>query len=104
MSDQRTIQQNKSFHKYCTQLADALSDSGQDMRAVLKPDIDIPWSMENVKECMVKPIIKAMFNLEHTADLDTKQMTQMYEVLNRHTASRLGISVDWPSLESQDKQ
>lgn len=99
MTNTRTNQQNRALHKYCTMLAEALSDSGQDMRTVLKPDVDIPWSMENVKECMFKPIIKAMFDVDSTATLDTRQISQAYEVLNRHTAEKLGISIEWPSDE-----
>lgn len=98
---QRTPQQNKSLHKYFTMLANELNDSGQDMRKTLKPDIEIPWGTESIKEMMFKPIIKAMFNVDSTTDLDTKQISEAYEVLNRHTASKLGVSVDWPHEEDK---
>ncbi len=97
----RTLQQNKSLHKYCSMLAEKLNDSGQDMRKTLKPEIDIPWSMETIKELMFKPIIKAMFNVDSTTELDTKQISEAYEVLNRHTAQKLGVSVTWPHNEER---
>lgn len=92
----RTTLQNKSFHKYCTLLAKELNDSGQDMKKVLKPEIEIPWTMESVKNMMFKPIIKAMFDVDSTTELDTKQISEAYEVLNRHTSEKLGVSVMWP--------
>ncbi len=82
-------------------LAEKLNDSGQDMRKTLKPEIDIPWSMETIKELMFKPIIKAMFNVDSTTELDTKQISEAYEVLNRHTAQKLGVSVEWPHNEDR---
>lgn len=99
MTDKRTIQQNKALHKYFELLANKLAESGLDMRKVLKPEVEIPWTKEAVKECMYKPVMEAMFHVEHTSMLDTRQISQVYEVLNRHTAEKLGISVDWPSDE-----
>lgn len=82
-------------------LADALNGAGLDMRQVLKPEIEIPWGEKNIKELMFKPIAKAMFNVDSTTDLDTKQISEVYEVLNRHTASKLGVSVGWPHDENK---
>jgi len=82
-------------------LAESLNDSGQDMRMVLKPEIEIPWTLESIKMLMFKPIAKAMFDVESTKDLDTKQISEVYEVLNRHTAEKLGVSVIWPHEEDK---
>ena len=97
----RTPLQNRSLHKYCTMLAEELNNSGQDMRKTLKPEIEIPWTMESIKNLMFKPIIKAMFDVDSTTDLDTKQISEAYEVLNRHTAQKLGVSVIWPHEENK---
>jgi len=99
MSETRTIQQNKALHKYFSMLSEQLSDAGYDMRSTLKHDVEIPWSQDNVKACMAKPIMMAMFEKEHTSELSTKEINELYEVLNRHTASKLGISVPFPSNE-----
>jgi len=47
---QRTLKQNKSLHKFCELLADELNAAGLDMKTVLKPSVDIPWSKTSVKE------------------------------------------------------
>ena len=97
----RTPLQNKSLHKYFDLLSNALNDSGQDMRMVLKPEIEIPWTKDSIKELMFKPIAKAMFNVDSTTELDTKQISEAYEVLNRHTSDKLGVSVIWPHEEER---
>ena len=93
----RTPQQNKSLHKYCELLAEALNDAGLDMRTVLKPEVGIPWTKESVKKQLWKPIQEAMYEKESTTQMDTKEPSEIYKVLDRHTASKMGIHVEWPS-------
>ena len=97
---QRTSLQNKSLHKYCELLGDALNDAGLDMRTVLKPSVDIPWSKDTVKDQLWKPIQKAMLHKVSTTELDTVDTDKVYKVLDRHLAEKFGISVDWPCLDS----
>lgn len=94
---QRTIQQNKSVHLYCKMLSDAFGEAGLDMKKTLKPEIDIPWTPESAKDHLVHPIMKALYNKTSTADLSTVEMQKVYEILNRHTAEKFGISIEWPS-------
>jgi len=94
---QRTIQQNKALHKFFELVANTLNDAGMDMRAVLKPDVEIPWDKETIKTYLWKPIQKIMTKKEHTADLTTKEIDKIYEVLNRHLAER-GIHEAFPSI------
>lgn len=98
MSDQRTIQQNKSLHLYCEMLAEALNEAGLDMRVVLKPEVDIPWTKESVKEHLYKPILKIMLDKDSTTEMDTVNPSEVYQVLDRHLAEKFGVSVEWPSL------
>ena len=71
---QRTLQQNKALHLLFTLIAETLNDAGLDMRAVLKPGVEIPWSGETVKDYIWKPIQKIQIGKEHTADLTTKEI------------------------------
>ena len=98
----RTRKQNKSMHKYFELLAEALNDAGYDMKKVLKPEIDIPWTKESVKSHLWKPIQEAMFDKEHTSDTDTVEPSAVYETLNRHTSEKLGVSVPWPQKKYPD--
>ena len=93
----RSNQQNRALHKYFSMLADKLNDGGLDIRKTIKSDVDMPWSAEWVKELLWKPLQKAMFDVDSTAKMKRADYTKVYDVLNRHTASKLGVSVAWPS-------
>jgi len=96
---QRTNKQNAALHKYLGMLAQELNSAGLDMKQTLKPEIDIPWTTQLAKEYLWKPIQKAVINKESTTKADRNEYTQVYEVLNRHTADRFGISLPFPNKE-----
>jgi len=97
----RTIKQNASLHVYCELLAEALNDAGLDMKKTLKPEVDIPWRKESVKEHLWKPIQKALTGKESTTEISTVEPSEIYDVLNRHISEKFGVHVDWPSIDSQ---
>lgn len=100
---QRTLTQNRALHLYCEHLAQALNDGGFDFRATIKDGVEVPWSMELVKAYMWKPIQEAMTGHDSTTKPLTGQYGEIYEVLNRYTASKLGVSVLWPSKDSMGR-
>lgn len=95
----RTLKQNSALHLYYTHLAETLNGAGLDMRLVLKPEIDIPWTPETVKEHLWRPIQKGFLGIESTTDLTTKNIDMVYDVLNRHLGQKFGVSVPFPSEE-----
>lgn len=95
----RSTKQNNSLHKFCELLAHELNSAGLDMREVLKPSVDIPWSKDAVKEFIWKPIQKSMNLKKSTTELTTKEVGEVYEVINRHISEKFGIHVDWPHIE-----
>ena len=92
----RTNKQNASLHVFCRHLAEALNDAGLDMKKTLKPEIDIPWTEENVKNHLWRPIQEAMEGKESTTELSTVEISEVYLVLNRHLSEKFGITVAWP--------
>lgn len=96
----RTIQQNKALWKYFEALAQEFSDHGLDMKKVLRPEIDIPWNKDTICEFLWKPIMKAQTDKSSTTELTTKEITEIYDTINRHLSEKFGISVEWPSLDS----
>lgn len=99
---QRTLTQNAALHKYCQMLADDLNDAGYDMKKVLKPEIDIPWTMESVKENLWKPIQKVVTGKESTTKPLTNEYSEVYEVLSKHLSEKLGLYVAWPSKDGMN--
>jgi hypothetical protein len=97
---QRTIKQNRSLHLYFTHLAESLNSAGLDMKRVLKPHIDIPWTAATVKEHLWRPIQTIQLQKSSTTDLSTGDVVEVFETLNRHLAERFGLHVDFPSIES----
>jgi len=49
----RTLPQNSAMHLYFGWLAKAFNDAGLDMKKVLKPEVDIPWTAELVQKIYV---------------------------------------------------
>ncbi|MDP4226024.1 MAG: hypothetical protein Q8910_06555 [Bacteroidota bacterium] len=98
---QRTNKQNRSGHLYFTMVADALNEAGYEQHAVMVNVVyDIPNTMESIKN-IFKAFAKAMYNKESTADLTTKEFSEIAEVLNRELSEKLGVELpDYPSVES----
>lgn len=94
----RTLTQNAAMHLYFQMLADSLNDAGLDMKKVLKPEVDIPWTKDSIKNYLWRPIQKAMTKKESTTELDTVNPSEIYKVLDRHLSEKFGVSVEWPSL------
>ena len=96
---QRTLRQNKALHLYFTLLALELNKAGLDMKKVLKPEIDIPWTTESIKEHIWRPIQKAMTIKKSTTELERGEVTKIYETINRFMGEKHGVSVTFPSEE-----
>jgi len=92
----RTLRQNAAMHVYFKNLSEALNDAGLDMKRVLKPEIDIPWSAKTVKEWLWKPIQDYVMGEKSTTKLNRANVSEVYEVLTRHMAEKFGLSVPFP--------
>jgi len=102
--DKRTIQQNKALHKFFELLADELNGAGLDMRKLLKPEIDIPWTTISVKNFLWRPIQEVMLGKQSTTELDKLQeIDKIYETLNRFLGEKWGLHVEFPSIENYEE-
>lgn len=95
----RTLKQNKAIHKYFSLLSEEFNNAGLSMTKVLKPGIDIDWTPEMIKKYLWKPVQDTMLDKKSTTKLNTKEVSKIYETLNRLTAQKFGISVVFPSNE-----
>ncbi len=93
---QRTDQQNRALHLYFQWVADSLNDAGLDMRAVLKPEVEIPWDARAVKEYMWRPIMRLQLGKESTTELQKGEIDKVFETFNRHLAKH-GVGLEFPS-------
>lgn len=54
-----------------------------------------------VKECVWRPIQKAMFGIESTKELSkNKQIDMIADVINKHFGEKFGIYVPFPNKEN----
>jgi len=100
MDKPRTESQNKALHLYFSHLAEILNDNNLDMRKVLKPSINIPWTAKSIKEYLWRPIMKIQLGKDSTTELTTKEIVEVYDVINKHLGEQFGITVEFPSQES----
>lgn len=98
---QRTNQQSRALHLLFKELAVELNSRGLDLRAVLKPGIEIPWDERLVKEHLWKPLQEVMLGKESTTELTTAEVNKVWEVLDRHLLQKHEINMRFPSKESQ---
>ena len=99
---QRTDQQNRALWLYFTWVADTLNNAGLDLRAVLKPEVEIPWSKQLVHDHLWVPIQKLMLGKESTTELEKGEIDKVFETFNRHLA-RHGVSLEFPSEEKRSE-
>jgi hypothetical protein len=102
---QRTLTQNRALHLWLGMVARILNAAGLDMRKVLKPEVDIPWTTETIKEFIWRPVQEAVISKESTVDADRNEYTKVYDVLVRHLGEKLGVAAPaWPKKKDADQQ
>ena len=98
ITPQRSPSQNNALHLGCELLADQLNDSGLSMQKVLR--VDIPWTPQTVKLWLFKPIMKALLLKTSTTELNTKEVSQVWELLMRELGEKKGVEyIKFPSQE-----
>jgi len=102
--EQRSNLQNRSLHLFCSRLSKQLNDAGLDFRKVIREDLEVPWDDDGymVKRYLWKPLQEAMTGHSSTVKPKTKQYIEIFNVLSRHLAQKLGINAIWPSKDNMN--
>lgn len=80
-----TSSQRNAMHLGFTLIADTLNNAGLDMRKVLKPEVNIPWTKDSVKEYLFRPIQKVMTSKKSTNELNkVGEIDEIWDVMMRH--------------------
>ena len=95
----RTYRQNRTIHLLFRRMAEALNDAGCEISHPFKPDLEIPWSEESVKDLLYRPIISSYFKVERSSLLDTAQLSESMEILVDAVNRNTGVLVHIPSQE-----
>ena len=96
----RTYRQNNTLHLLFRRMAEALNDSGFEISPPFKPDREMPWSQESVKDLLYRPIITSYFKVPRSSHLNTEELSKSMEILvdavNRNTGVYVPIPVNEP--------
>jgi len=101
---QRTLTQNSALHLFFSLVAETLNDAGLDMKKTLKPEVDIDWTPDGVKNYLWRPVQKAMLDKESTTELTKIEVGQVYETLNRFLGEKFAVHVPWPHDPDKENQ
>ena len=94
----RTIAQNNALHLWLGQVAGLLNEKGLDMKKVLKPEVDIPWTLQSAKDHLWRPIQRLMTGEESTKDAKRAEYIEIHETICRHLAQTKGVELPkWTS-------
>lgn len=95
--DSRTIAQNSSLHLWASKIANILNANSLYMTGVFGNKIE--WSMNLVKEQIIKATIKKVFNVDSTTKLKRKEIDEMIDYVTIVFASK-GVEIPpFPSKE-----
>ena len=94
----RTTQQNKAIHKYCEIIAAHYSEKGltkSKKNPLTGESVEMPINSTMIKEDFWKPIQFSMFGFDSTTELNTKQVGEIAQVIEKYFADK-GISLMFP--------
>ena len=97
IKNQRTNAQNNAIHLYCAQLANRFNDAGFLIHEeFFGKAMEIDWNQDRVKSRLWKPTQVKMLEKESTTELETTEVTEVYDTLNRWMSTHLKIHVPFP--------
>lgn len=92
----RTILQNAALYLWFKLVAACCSKAGVDLRQVLPRRAPLPVTETNFKNCVWKPVQKALFGTESTTDLKTDQVSEVYRNIDFYLLQKNGINCPFP--------
>ena len=119
---QRTLPQNNAYWLYCDLLAEHLNDSGFTLQACIELGLKDPskalkveakWTKENIADMLGRIVMLTLWpngpnengwkrpDRPSSKELSTTQISEVYEVMNRATGQKWGVSMPFPSEDIQ---
>ena len=92
-----STKQFNALHVWCGEVALLLTQCGLDMKAVLKPEVDISWTKDSVKQYLYKPVLEALSGKQSTTEQNTLEPSAVADHIARHLGEKFGITLPpWP--------
>ena len=96
-SDKRTLQQNKSIHKWCEQIASELNKEKFFIQDVIK--LNTKWNMLKVKELIFKPVVQSLYTKDSTTKLNKDEFELIIDTIIRALGTKGIECPDFPNTE-----
>lgn len=98
---QRTSRQNRAIYKLFTEIAREMQSQGIEQKTVMDNLVgyDAPVTPDFIKQVW-KAIQFTMYRTTSTKDLTTKQIDEVFDVLNKFLGEKFAIHIPFPSMES----
>lgn len=89
--------QRGALHIWCRMVAEVLNDAGLDMKKVMKPHVDIPWTGYSVKEHLYKTVLESLTGKESTEEQHTTEPDLIAKIITRHLGEKFRVELPpWP--------
>ena len=97
----RSGKQNKALHLYFTFIATELNELGLEFNytGLKGANMSTRYTPHLVKEFFWRPIQLALFDIESTTKIDTKQMNEITDVIIKFFSDR-GVVLEFPCIDS----
>lgn len=96
----RTIKQNKALHKYLSDWSNLLNENGVTFPMIIAKSADIPITPELLKESIWKPIMKKLFDITSTTEMDKdKQIDMVVDVITKVFGELFGLYTPFPDKD-----
>jgi len=96
----RTAKQNRALHKWYSLVAHNMKEQGLSMQQVLKPTYEITPTMTLIKDCIWRPVQKSMTGKQSTTEITTKELQDIYLVIDKNFLEKWQIDLPFPSAEN----
>jgi hypothetical protein len=97
---QRTLRMNRAFHLWLSLSAQALRDGGFTLKQILESIPEVEMTPVAMKEIW-RQIQVTMTGKTSTVELTTKELQEVWEIVNREILLKRGIVIPFPSSDPQ---
>jgi hypothetical protein len=77
-----------------------MKEQGLSMQQVLKPTYEITPTMTLIKDCIWRPVQKSMTGKQSTTEITTKELQDIYLVIDKNFLEKWQIDLPFPSAEN----
>lgn len=98
VSNARSVRQNRALHLLFDKIAVALNELGitHIYHGLNKKELETHWTGGLFKEVTWKPLQMHLYQTDSTTKLTSKQIDEMFQVLNKFFAER-GVQIEFPT-------